>query len=99
MPHRVDSFGIVPRPRAGHLRVGGGLKPKPTTRTKPPHPSPPNPPQNSTSPLPPKTGAYLLGVMPPELLGALGIDLPLRRRDPHYFLPTTGDRWGSLGGI
>src|SRR5687768_14828273 len=35
------------------------------------------------------TGAYLLGVMPPELIQTLGIDLPLRRRDPHYFLPTT----------
>ena len=35
------------------------------------------------------TGAYLLGVMPPELLAILGLDLPLMRRDPHYFLPTT----------
>ena len=35
------------------------------------------------------TGAYLLGVMPPELLAVLGLDLPLMRRDPHYFLPTT----------
>jgi phytoene dehydrogenase-like protein len=35
------------------------------------------------------TGAYLLGVMPPELLRILDLDLPLRRRDPHYFLPTT----------
>jgi phytoene dehydrogenase-like protein len=38
------------------------------------------------------TGSYLLGLMPPELLPRLGIELPLRRRDPHYFLPTTGDR-------
>jgi phytoene dehydrogenase-like protein len=38
------------------------------------------------------TGAYLFGVMPPELIATLGVDLPLRRRDPHYFLPTTGDR-------
>ena len=35
-------------------------------------------------------GAYLLGVMPPELLSVLGIKLPLLRRDPWYFLPTTG---------
>jgi phytoene dehydrogenase-like protein len=34
------------------------------------------------------TGAYLLGPFPPELLRALDLDLPLRRRDPHYFLPT-----------
>jgi phytoene dehydrogenase-like protein len=38
------------------------------------------------------TGAYLLGVMQPELIAKLGIDLPLHRRDPHYFLPTTGGR-------
>ena len=38
------------------------------------------------------TGAYLLGLMPPELIAKLGIDLPLVRRDPHYFLPTTGPR-------
>ncbi|UCH28203.1 MAG: NAD(P)-binding protein, partial [Myxococcales bacterium] len=35
------------------------------------------------------TGAYLLGLMPPELMRELGISLPLLRRDPHYFLPTT----------
>jgi phytoene dehydrogenase-like protein len=33
------------------------------------------------------TGAYLLGLMPPELLQVTGVDLPLKRRDPHYFLP------------
>lgn len=33
------------------------------------------------------TGAYLLGLMPPELLQKTGIDLPLKRRDPYYFLP------------
>jgi phytoene dehydrogenase-like protein len=43
------------------------------------------------------TGAYLLGLMPPELLATLAIDLPLRRRDPHYFLPTTGDRYLLFG--
>jgi phytoene dehydrogenase-like protein len=34
------------------------------------------------------TGAYLLGLLPPELAARLELDLPLRRRDPHYFLPT-----------
>ena len=33
------------------------------------------------------TGAYLLGLMPPELLQVTGVDLPLIRRDPYYFLP------------
>ncbi|MCC6647883.1 MAG: NAD(P)/FAD-dependent oxidoreductase [Polyangiaceae bacterium] len=37
------------------------------------------------------TGAYLLGVMPPELPRRLGVEIPTLRRDPHYFLPTTGD--------
>lgn len=36
------------------------------------------------------TGAYLLGLMPPELLATLGVELPVRRRQPHYFLPTPG---------
>jgi phytoene dehydrogenase-like protein len=35
------------------------------------------------------TGAYLLGLMPPEILKRLEITLPVLRRDPHYFLPTT----------
>ena len=43
------------------------------------------------------TGAYLLGVMPPELMKMLGLDLTLLRRDPHYFLPTTGSRYLLLG--
>lgn len=43
------------------------------------------------------TGAYLLGVMPPELMAKLDLQLPLRRRDPHYFLPTTGGRHLLLG--
>src|SRR5688572_14478593 len=34
------------------------------------------------------TGAYLLGLMPPELIATLGLDLPLLRRDPHYALPS-----------
>ena len=43
------------------------------------------------------TGAYLLGLMPPELMATLGIDLPLLRRDPHYFLPTTGSSYLLMG--
>lgn len=38
------------------------------------------------------TGAYLLGLIPPELVTKLGVDLPMMRRDPHYFLPTRGNR-------
>ena len=36
------------------------------------------------------TGSYLLGLMPPELLRELDVDIPMLRRDPHYFLPTPG---------
>jgi phytoene dehydrogenase-like protein len=36
------------------------------------------------------TGSYLLGLMPPELLRTLEVDIPVLRRDPHYFLPTPG---------
>ena len=43
------------------------------------------------------TGAYLLGLMPPELLPILDIDIPLIRRDPHYFLPTTDRRYLLFG--
>src|ERR671913_2597488 len=43
------------------------------------------------------TGAYLLGLMPPELMATLGLDLPLVRRDPHYFLPTLDGRHLLLG--
>ena len=43
------------------------------------------------------TGAYLLGLMPPELIRKLGIDIPVLRRDPHYFLPTTGKRYLLFG--
>ncbi len=43
------------------------------------------------------TGAYLLGLMPPELATKLQLELPLLRRDPHYFLPTTGDRYLLFG--
>jgi phytoene dehydrogenase-like protein len=43
------------------------------------------------------TGAYLLGLMPPELPLKLGVEFPVLRRDPHYFLPTTGDRYLLFG--
>jgi phytoene dehydrogenase-like protein len=43
------------------------------------------------------TGSYLLGLMPPELEAELDLRLPLVRRDPHYFLPTTADRYLLMG--
>ncbi|MGH8891668.1 MAG: phytoene desaturase family protein [Acidothermaceae bacterium] len=43
------------------------------------------------------TGAYLLGLMPPELPRKLGLEFPVLRRDPHYFLPTTSDRYLLFG--
>ncbi|MBO0746422.1 MAG: NAD(P)-binding protein, partial [Candidatus Dormibacteraeota bacterium] len=43
------------------------------------------------------TGAYLLGLMPPEILAELELDLPLIRRDPHYFLPSSGRGYLLLG--
>ena len=43
------------------------------------------------------TGAYLLGLMPPELMETLGVSFPLIRRDPHYFLPTTDHRYLLMG--
>ena len=43
------------------------------------------------------TGSYLLGLMPPELLRVLDVDLPLLRRDPHYFLPTLDGRYLLCG--
>ncbi|HEY4882355.1 MAG TPA: NAD(P)/FAD-dependent oxidoreductase [Myxococcales bacterium] len=43
------------------------------------------------------TGAYLLGLMPPELLQKLSVEMPVLRRDPHYFLPTTGKRYLLFG--
>ena len=43
------------------------------------------------------TGAYLLGLMPPELIAKLGVQVPLVRRDPHYFLPTTDGRYLLFG--
>lgn len=47
--------------------------------------------------MPVSTGAYLLGLAPPELLDKLGVEIPLIRRDPHYFLPTTGNRYLLFG--
>lgn len=43
------------------------------------------------------TGAYLLGLMPPELPQLLDLEFPTLRRDPHYFLPTTSDRYLLFG--
>lgn len=43
------------------------------------------------------TGAYLLGLMPPEIISGLRLQIPLIRRDPHYFLPTTGNSYLLLG--
>ena len=43
------------------------------------------------------TGAYLLGLMPPELMQELKLDLKIHRRDPHYFLPTTDKRYLLFG--
>src|SRR5690606_2327428 len=43
------------------------------------------------------TGAYLLGLMPPEIMAELGLELELLRRDPHYFLPTTEERYLLFG--
>ena len=45
----------------------------------------------------PPAGAYLLGLMPPELLRTLRLELPLLRRDPHYFLASRGGRHLLLG--
>src|SRR5215472_6438757 len=43
------------------------------------------------------TASYLLGLMPPELLRILDVDIPVIRRDPHYFLPTTDKRFLLFG--
>src|SRR5262249_19140321 len=43
------------------------------------------------------TGAYLLGLMPAELMRILDVDIPVVRRDPHYFLPTTDTRYLLFG--
>jgi phytoene dehydrogenase-like protein len=43
------------------------------------------------------SGAYLLGVMQPELIAKLQAQFTLIRRDPHYFLPTTDRRYLLFG--
>jgi phytoene dehydrogenase-like protein len=43
------------------------------------------------------SGAYLLGVMQPELIAKLQANFKLIRRDPHYFLPTTDRRYLLFG--
>jgi phytoene dehydrogenase-like protein len=43
------------------------------------------------------SGAYLLGVMQPELIAKLQATFTLIRRDPHYFLPTTDRRYLLFG--
>ena len=46
----------------------------------------------------PRPGAYLLGLMPPELMRDAGAaSCRCIRRDPHYFLPTTGERYLLFG--
>lgn len=59
------------------------------TRTELPFAKAPN--------LPQSTGAYLLGLMPPELEALLGVSMPTLRRDPHYFLPTESGRYLLFG--
>lgn len=59
------------------------------TRTEKPFTRAPN---LSTS-----TASYLLGLMPPELIAKLGVDIPVLRRDPHYLLPTTGKGYLLFG--
>jgi phytoene dehydrogenase-like protein len=43
------------------------------------------------------SGAYLFGLMPPELIAKLQAKFTLIRRDPHYFLPTTDRRYLLFG--
>eukprot|EP01133_Synstelium_polycarpum_P003443 gene3443-3910_t len=43
------------------------------------------------------TGAYLLGLMPPELVSKLGLNITTMRRDPHYFMPTTSNKYLLFG--
>lgn len=52
------------------------------TRTETPFPAVPQ--------LRHSTGSYLLGLMPPELIRLLEVEIPVLRRNPHYFLPTPG---------
>ena len=43
------------------------------------------------------TASYLLGLMPPELIKLLDVQIPTVRRDPHYFLPTLDGRYLLFG--
>ena len=43
------------------------------------------------------TASYLLGLVPPEILAATGARIRTIRRDPHYFLPTTGRKYLLFG--
>ena len=43
------------------------------------------------------SGAYLFGLMPPELIAKLQAKFTLIRRDPYYFLPTIDDRYLLFG--
>lgn len=43
------------------------------------------------------TGAYLLGLMPPEVVALAGGAVRPLRRDPHYVLPTEDGRYLSFG--
>jgi hypothetical protein len=43
------------------------------------------------------TGAYLLGVFPPELIQKLGMNIEVIRRVPHYFLPSYTDKYLMFG--
>src|SRR5579872_3887025 len=43
------------------------------------------------------TGAPLLGLVPPELVRKMGVELPLKRREPHLFVPTVESRYLLLG--
>jgi phytoene dehydrogenase-like protein len=43
------------------------------------------------------SGAYLFGLMPPELIVKLRAEFTSIRRDPHYFLPTTDQRYLLFG--
>ncbi|HEY4219823.1 MAG TPA: NAD(P)/FAD-dependent oxidoreductase, partial [Myxococcota bacterium] len=36
-------------------------------------------------------------VMPPEIMEVTGVRIPVKRRDPHYFLPTTDSRYLLFG--
>src|SRR2546427_12356558 len=44
------------------------------------------------------TGAYLLGLMPPELLRKLDLQMPLVRRGDHSFLPPPATK-NTLSGM